>query len=104
MAKDDWSKPPKPSNDALFKFGKYSGLYVDAVPNEYLVWCLSNLKFKNPNFKKAIEAEILIRCNGRGPKDDYDPSRKPATAKKNDFNFEDFGPEPNFDPSDDIPF
>jgi predicted Rossmann fold nucleotide-binding protein DprA/Smf involved in DNA uptake len=45
----------------VFQFGKFKGQKIEDTESNYLVWCLGNLKFHNPEFKKCLEKEILKR-------------------------------------------
>lgn len=70
-------------------FGKYKGTPIKRVPTSYLEWCVKNVSFKKPELKDAIEVELLNRSEVNASEPNY---------------YHDFGPEPKFDPSDDIPF
>lgn len=69
-------------------FGKYKGTEIKRVPTSYLEWCVKNIQFKKAELRDAIEVELINREEAGSDVDYYN----------------DFGPEPKFDPSDDIPF
>jgi hypothetical protein len=39
-------------------FGKYQGIELDEIPDDYIVWCLDKLTRLGPGLRRAMEARL----------------------------------------------
>ena len=57
-------------------FGKYRGVKLQAVPTEYLEWCLDECAYLKNGARKAIQEELAEREETEKPVDRFMEERR----------------------------